>query len=289
MNVSVALTTCNGARYLREQLDSILRQDWPVDEIVVGDDGSSDGTRELLEACAREAAVPFDLHFHEAPLGTVRNVEFVVQRCSGDVIFLSDQDDVWHRGKVRRMVSLLQARPDTLLAFCDGDLIDSDARPLPGTLWHRWGFTPRMRRSWAKNGARALRDLVDNDNKVTGATVAFRRRLLEHALPMELPQGHWHDAWLALHAMANGGLAFIDEPLISYRIHASQQVGVTPAGAVDSNADAHASAVQRSREALARQYPDLAAVILDPSHPGSLSPASRRLRHALRSALARLG
>ena len=73
----------------------------------------------------------------------------------------------------------------------------------------------------------AFKDLIANCNKITGATVCFHNSLKSFILPIELPEGYWHDAWLGLHASAQQGLMFTSQSLISYRIHENQQVGIS--------------------------------------------------------------
>lgn len=226
VRISVAMCTFNGEPYLRAQLDSILGQLSNVDEIVVADDGSTDRTREILLEYRRRSPQLFRLHFHGTNLGTVGNFQFALEKCRGDYIFLCDQDDVWDTQKVAVIMKRLQARR-CLLVFTDGRLIGPTGTLLESSLWERWKFTPVRRLLWRWIPGAALLDLLNNNNKVTGATVAMRSTLLQHSLPIRLPKGYWHDAWFAMHAAARSGLAFDSSRLVDYRIHPQQQVGVT--------------------------------------------------------------
>lgn len=227
VRISVAMCTLNGESYLRAQLDSILGQSCNVDEIVVADDGSTDRTREILLEYRKRSPQLFRLHFHGTNLGTIGNFQFALEKCRGDYIFLCDQDDVWHTQKVAIMMRRLQAR-HCLLVFTDARLIGPSGTRLDSSLWERWKFTAARRLLWRWMPGAALLDLLNNNNKVTGATVAMRSSLLQNSLPIRLPKGYWHDAWFAMHAAARGGLAFDSTRLIDYRIHPKQQVGVTP-------------------------------------------------------------
>ena len=224
--LSVAMCTFNGETYLRAQLDSILAQSVPVDEIIVADDGSTDGTREILESYRARLPQLFQLHFQQTNRGTVGNFEFVLERCTGDIIFLCDQDDVWDPEKVAAMTQRMR-QTRCLLLFTDGRLIGPTGAPLEASLWERFKFTPLRRLLWRWVPGVALLDLLNNNNKVTGATVAMRSLLLESALPIRLPSGYWHDAWFAMHAAAQDRLAFDSRRLVAYRIHPKQQVGVS--------------------------------------------------------------
>jgi glycosyltransferase involved in cell wall biosynthesis len=122
--ISIALCTFNGARFLPAQLASYLNQDRRPDELVVGDDGSTDETESLIENFAQTA--PFPVHFRRNPqrLGVGSNFDQTIQRCSGEFVVLSDQDDEWRADKLSRLVALLQQHPRAGYACSDAELID---------------------------------------------------------------------------------------------------------------------------------------------------------------------
>ena len=229
---SVALCTYNGAAYLREQLDSIIGQTLQVDEIVIADDGSDDGTVEVLQEYADRYPGVLRLILHGRRLGSIRNFELALGECRGDIIFLSDQDDVWLAHKVETMLERFDDEPSLQLLFSDGHLIDASGADLGASLWERWDFSPTRRWGWKRLRHSAFVDLVNNNNKITGATVAMRRTLLAGSLPVDAPQGYWHDTWFGLHAAARDGLNMIETPLIRYRVHPQQQVGLAFGGRV---------------------------------------------------------
>jgi glycosyltransferase involved in cell wall biosynthesis len=281
IDVSVALCTCNGASYLREQLDSILAQTRPVAEIVVGDDASTDETREILLDYAARCPARFRLHLHPERLGTVDNFGFVLAQCGGRVIFLSDQDDVWKPRKVETMLARFDD-PHAMLVFTDGRLIDAAGTPMASTLWKAWRFDWATRLRWKRSSA-AVRDLVHNHNKVTGATAALRRELLDDCLPIRVPPGYWHDAWLALHAAAHGGLRYMAEPLIDYRVHGGQQIGITRDVDLRPMGEAWSVSFAEFREALRERYPDHAQLLDDGPRPFRDSAFGTQLRSAWRA------
>jgi glycosyltransferase involved in cell wall biosynthesis len=98
--ISVALAAYNGARYLQEQLDSLAAQRRLPDELVVVDDASSDGTVGILERFRATAPFEVKVHRNTANLGYSANFEVAISRCTGDIIFMSDQDDVWFPEKI---------------------------------------------------------------------------------------------------------------------------------------------------------------------------------------------
>lgn len=226
LTVSVALCTYNGARFVAEQLRSILAQSSPVDQIVISDDGSTDGTldivRALLAAAGRTAPDAVILQ-NSAPLGVTRNFEQAVLACTGDIVVLSDQDDVWAPDRFVRAEEEFRERPDLLLLFGDARLVDEEGLPLGHTLFEAIEFTAGEQREVRRGQAL---DVLLRRNVVTGATVAFRRGLLDVAAPFP---GAWvHDEWLAIIAALSGSVDFVTGPLIDYRQHGSNEIGATP-------------------------------------------------------------
>src|ERR1041385_2324822 len=112
------MCTYNGAEFLTAQWESILAQSRKPDEVVVCDDGSSDGTRSLLEQLAQQSSVPVTLRFNEQNLGSVKNFEQAIRLCTGEIIALSDQDDVWRRDKLQ-LIEQAFSKQSTGLVFSD--------------------------------------------------------------------------------------------------------------------------------------------------------------------------
>lgn len=219
--LSVAMCTLNGAQYLSDQLQSFLNQQRLPDEVVICDDGSSDATVPLLEEFVREAPFPVRLYRNAERLGYSRNFRKSVALCSGDIIVLSDQDDIWYAHKLRCLEEHFCSHPETGGVFSDGDLIDTNSDRLAGTLWESFGFLTEDRRRLV-NGE-AVPVLLQR-NVVTGMAFAFRNSW-RHVLS-RMPE-HWpHDFWLALMLAAEGHLLPCPERLVAYRVHHQQQIGV---------------------------------------------------------------
>jgi glycosyltransferase involved in cell wall biosynthesis len=208
MKVSVALATYNGERFLAQQLESLAAQTRPPDEIVACDDASTDGTVAILRRFGIEPLV------QPRRLGTNRNFESAIARCSGEIILLCDQDDVWFPGKIEQLAS---SRAGCL--FTDATRIDEAGNTLSGSLWEHIGFTP----------GGDLFETLCTRNVATGATMAFRASLRETILP--IPEGVPHDHWIALIAAAANTLEALPREWIAYREHSAQQRGAgEPAG-----------------------------------------------------------
>ena len=223
MSVSVALCTHNGGRFIGAQLRSILQQSSPVDELVISDDDSADDTLEAARAVVG-AGVPLTVRWlkHRPALGVTRNFECAVGAAQGDLIALSDQDDVWHPDKIERAVRLFADEPGALLMFTDARLVDEAASPLELSLFESLGLSEREL-GLIESGDGLAPFL--RRNLATGATVVFRRELLELALPF--PATWVHDEWLAVIAALHGGVRVLREQTVDYRQHGGNAIGVT--------------------------------------------------------------
>jgi glycosyltransferase involved in cell wall biosynthesis len=218
--LSIAMCTYNGSRFLGEQLDSIAVQSRLPDELVVCDDGSTDETVEILERFARRAPFVVRLEINPKNLGSTKNFEKAISLCRGEIIALADQDDVWYPNKLDLMQSTFLGRPSVGVVFSDADVIDENQVSLGFRLWTSAGFTP----VWQKDVSSGLGTRVLlNRNVVTGATMAFLSKLRNLVLP--IPENWVHDGWIALLVSVFADLALIREPLIRYRKHAGQQIG----------------------------------------------------------------
>jgi len=140
--VSVALCTHDGAPFIGVQLHSILTQSRPPDEVVISDDDSRDGTeaviRTALESFWRDnpdATVEVLLLRNSPALGVVKNFEATISACTGDLIVLSDQDDVWRPDRIERALAEFAADPKLLLVNSDAELVDEHAVRLGSTLF----------------------------------------------------------------------------------------------------------------------------------------------------------
>ncbi|MBJ6120763.1 glycosyltransferase family 2 protein [Sphingomonas mollis] len=226
--VSIAMCTYNGERYLRQQLDSFAAQERSPDEVVICDDGSTDGTETVVNVF--RATVNFPVHFHRNPvnLGFARNFEKAASLTTGDLVFFSDQDDVWQPGKVAAMVEAFVRDDRVGLVFCDADLVDGDLAPIGLRYWHKQGFADALQDALESDiGARTL--LRDPAQMAAGATMAYAARFAPSIFP--LPDGWTHDAWIATIVAAQSKVVLIRQPLNQYRQHVAQVYGAssTPA------------------------------------------------------------
>lgn len=224
MKISIVLCTWNGERYLGPQLDSLLAQTRRPDEIVVNDDVSADGTWALLEAFAARAGamgIAVKLQRNPVNLGYVRNFADGLQRATGDLLFLCDQDDVWHPRKLERMEAEFLRRPGLGLLHTDARLVDADGGDLDCSLFEALEMTADEIE--AEHAGRAF-EVQMRRNTVTGATAALRRDLLPGVLPV--PDGWVHDEWLAMALSTRAQVDCLEWASIDYRQHGGNQIGI---------------------------------------------------------------
>lgn len=220
------MCTFNAERYIEEQFSSIARQSRLPDELVVCDDGSHDRTVEIIRSLA--AAVPFPVRVVENPknLGCNKNYEKAISLCRGQIIFLSDHDDVWHRDKIEKTIAAMTEN-GVAAAFTDAVVVSNDLTPLGFTLWMTVGFDMERQRRF--QDGEQFSELLHN-NVMQGAAAAFKSSYRDAILP--IPQEWQHDHWIALILSALAEIRFIDRPLLDYRQHPENLLGAAmPAAA----------------------------------------------------------
>lgn len=220
--ISVALCTYNGEKFISRQLDSILCQSVPVDEIVVCDDCSTDFTWQILEQYSAQSQ-SIRLIKNEHNLGYIANFEKAIRLCQGDYIFLSDQDDIWSPEKVKESIRYLSSS-GMYGAFSDARIIDKDGNFIGETLFKLQNLWPYIHKGILQKHLFEI--LCMRKNFVTGATLVLTRNGKEMVLPFRNSSLFVHDGWSSLRLSSIGKLGFIDKPLIDYRTHSGQQLGL---------------------------------------------------------------
>ncbi|MDT9598011.1 glycosyltransferase family 2 protein [Sphingosinicella rhizophila] len=199
--VSIAMATFNGARYLQAQLESFSTQTLLPDELVVCDDCSSDATVEIVERF--KLASPFEviIHRNEANLGYIQNFAKALSLCRGDVVFLSDQDDVWYDQKIERVLAAFQSDPDAMVVLNDQLIVDAE-----------------LNSSGVTKVANMKRLGIPQKDFVTGCCSAHRRDWQSIVLP--IPDGAvTHDAWINGIAQRLAAAILLPDVLQLYRRH----------------------------------------------------------------------
>lgn len=148
MTVGVAIALYNGAKFIRMQLDSVREQTLAPDRVVMCDDGSNDGTVEIVREYIEEFKLQdsWELVINEQNLGYARNFYKAMELCKTDVIFLCDQDDVWCGDKIEKMVAVMENRPEIQVLASKFGMIDANGDVMYGILEKRTAGTGELRK-----------------------------------------------------------------------------------------------------------------------------------------------
>ena len=127
MTVGIAVALYNGARFLEEQLDTLRLQSRPADKVVLCDDGSTDGTPDFVRSYIEKYNLQDTWYFRQNPenLGYIRNFYAAIDLCGTDIVFLSDQDDIWQPDKLQKMTDIMQKHPEINLLSCRYGIINA--------------------------------------------------------------------------------------------------------------------------------------------------------------------
>ncbi len=208
----------NGAAFIADQLHSFAKQTRLPDEVVICDDRSSDATCDIISSL--ELPFPIRLYVNEQNLGTTSNFAKAIGLCTGDVIVLSDQDDVWLPEKLDIIGRAFQANKNLGLFASDAAIVDMQLKPLHERFWEVVAFGDTQRHQFHRAGAvKAL----TSQCVILGAAAAFDAKLRDVILP--IPISWYHDYWIAFVTAALADVSLYSNPLILYRRHAAQQVG----------------------------------------------------------------
>ena len=275
--VSVALCTFRGEPYLAAQLDSILAQTRLPQELIVFDDDSPDGTWALLETFAprvRAAGIELIMHRNARNVGYIANFEQALRATTGEVVFLCDQDDLWHPTKVEWFAAEFERHPDLLMLHSDARLVDGQGESLDCRLFEALEVT---REELAAVHTGDMFEVLVRRNIVTGATMAVRRNVF--AGDFTVPEGWIHDEWLAMLAASKGRTDCLEVVSIDYRQHDNNQIGMRRRGFVERLTGGGMSRFEFMTRTLLRTQ-----TLLDEAEAGRLSltlPAMQLLRDRL--------
>ena len=211
MKISVAMAYYNGGMYIEEQMDTILTQLSEQDEVIVSVDGASDGSKSLLLKMAEEDK---RIHVIKGPgKGVVKNFENAIRHCSGEIIYLSDQDDIWKPDKVKKVNAAFD-NLEVKAILHDAEIIDEN------------GKATRAESLFAlrKSKPGILKNLIKNS--YVGCCMAFRKELIPVICPIP-KEMYMHDYWIGTAAEYMGQVCFLKDKLIGYRRHSSNVTQMT--------------------------------------------------------------
>ena len=203
--VSVALAVFNGAEFLPQQLESLVANLRPGDEIVAVDDVSTDNSVAILESCPWPE---LRIIRHDKNKGVFGTFETALKAAQHDIIFLCDQDDVWLRGKRDAFVNEFEADADCKAVVSDVEIIDGKGTVLlESFMATRDGFKGDPFSTFSRN-------------RFLGCAMAIHRSIIDLSLPVPrvVPM---HDMWFGIMAGLSGNVRYIDKVLMQYRRHGS--------------------------------------------------------------------
>lgn len=215
MSVSVCMATYNGAKYIRQQLESILRQSRRPDEVILCDDCSSDETPSIIQKFIEENGLQnkWKLYQNQENKGYPHNFYYAMSLCGCDIVFLADQDDIWHREKIASMCKVLEEHAQVMVVSCKLSLIDANGEEIRSIM-------APTRRSIRKKGGCLRQVRIDNvfyKYEWPGMAMAYRREWYQSHLGggSSIP----HDFLISSKAAEEGGLYQMDEVLACHRRH----------------------------------------------------------------------
>jgi glycosyltransferase involved in cell wall biosynthesis len=201
-SVSVVMCTYNGEQFIKEQIDSILAQTYPIKEFLIFDDASSDDTVAIIEEyCKRHPVIKFKKN--KSNLGYSFNFQQALLEANAEVIAIADQDDYWLPGKIERMLEAWNK--DMPIIHCDSQRFNDHIPEKP--------HSKRLYTRFQGNDSKKLFFF----NSVSGHAMLLQRNFLKMVLPFE--KDIYYDWWVALVASCNGGVDYIDETLVYQRVH----------------------------------------------------------------------
>lgn len=207
--ISIAMTTYNGEKYLREQLDSILIQTYKDIELIICDDCSSDNTKNILSEYANKDK-RVKIFFNEKNLGFKKNFEKAVNLCTGDFIALSDQDDIWFPEHLNMLFENIKDYP---MSVGNAVLIDSSGKELGQLLNQNEGLF-----IWPSDSQKLIYRIILGGNCFQGASSLFRASFIKKVLPIP-SDVLYHDAWFSACATMDMGISYTFKPITYYRQH----------------------------------------------------------------------
>lgn len=203
------MATYNGEKYIKKQLDSILSQLGKDDELIISDDSSTDSTIKIITSLNDKRVKLYKNQKNKSP---IFNFENAIQQANGDIIVLSDQDDIWYSNKMNIIIENMDKGTVSLKMY-NGTCIDMDDNIIEHDLFKyidvRYGLLQNIKK-----------------NSFIGCNIAFTRELKEIVLPFpaDIPM---HDMWIGSCAYLFGDVQFVNKKIFGYRLHGDNYTGKT--------------------------------------------------------------
>lgn len=225
MNVSIVMTTYNGIEYIEAQLESIRFQTYAVEEVLIFDDCSTDNTFEFIQGYIQAHNLKYwHLYRNKMNLGFNENFREALFVSKGDIVFLCDQDDIWLDNKVKELVGLFENNEEAMVIASDFVLIDNQGNRIDNQ--YSRSHYGMMEMQTEKNALSRV-DFYNllKRNFAQGCTMAVKKAII-----IRLKEDGYHklehDWSLSLLASMDNGCYFFNKPLIEYRIHGNNTIGL---------------------------------------------------------------
>lgn len=215
--VSVAMTVYNGEDYLYEQLESIYSQTRMPDELIICDDGSTDNSKSIFDKFKKDKHIgdTWKYFINKSNKGPMKNFIDCASMCSGDIIFFSDQDDIWDSKKISSMLRVFMQKSDALAVACSEQYISSDGKIIKQNILNSKGHSKKV-----------FCEKVSFASQVKtmyspGLTLAVRKALVKEIIPLVYEDDMTYDITSGLVSAAKGGMYRVYRPYVYRRIHSS--------------------------------------------------------------------
>lgn len=219
--IDILIPTYNGAKYLKAQLDSILNQSYPNWRILIRDDGSTDGTLEIIEDwnCSHPDKL-FIILDGDKGLGVSQSFGRLLMASSADYVMLCDQDDFWDSEKIRKSLDKIheeeqKGKQIPLMVCTDLEVVDSGLNTISKSFWRDRKDSPQILEDFEKLIAHSV---------VTGNTIMLNRAAVKLVFPIKTCF-FLYDQWISIKVARYGKILFLDEALVKYRQHNNNVLG----------------------------------------------------------------
>lgn len=226
MKVSIVVATYNGEKFIEEQLNSFVNQTIMPDEIVISDDNSTDSTIAICNEFKNRTSVEVKIFNNEGYHGVTGNFENAAKNATGDIVFFSDQDDVWYENKIGETLKAFQNYPKCVGVFSNADCVDVNLNKLGATFndscWPEFKFLPFKEDMYLLKSEKYLKSAIAG-NILGGCCLAIKNHYLKEMF--DFCPYTYHDNWLSYCMLALGDAVAINKSLFAYRLHGNNTVG----------------------------------------------------------------
>ena len=217
MKISVVMAVYHGEKYLVQQLESLFHQTRQPDEIVIGDDSGDDGCYRIIESIRKDFSGELRYMRNSSRLGFRDNFKNLANCASGDIIYFSDQDDIWQPEKIATLAEVLEHDPAAEIVVCNSEMMDVNGNSMNETLLsgipHFEDIIPQI------NAGKAFFPLINQSIQFSGHNMAVKKDFVR--ILNQIPEHYGaHDLWIQHTGALLGVLRYVDRPLTRFRVHA---------------------------------------------------------------------